>query len=725
MSKENSLSQIIREVTEHAKPIPGKEEVVTIDVRTAQAVDQPGFFGAMTGEFRYFLVSNNLNSHKIIKGVKRVKYREEQHEIVLTIAYEGGCHPGQERRLAQCYFESLLSEAAINDSLAGWLIEYFSSGTLTIDDFYAESANAAIALATKASHKFGLDLKIALGLEGTDTVDTIELGPVLISSRLKHSEAEESIWFKAELEVDQQRLLRALLSKNKPLTEILKKGVRRYLADHITLENFYKDLNTEQVKHGLSSHLNNLLKPLGRTVGFLSLKPADYDSHPQPFKGDTVIEFNHHEYPDPIQIKVSVLMMPTNPTRYKAGGSPKLSAWLDNSLREVITLALFGISYVDLLLDFAELKRKIDDSMNERAEAIGYHIEQLMTILYLEPFDWLRRIDIEIKGAAPNNGQITEAMFETSLSNFYVGLEIILTARIRDLLGISDYLNTKPEVPQRMKEEIIRLVRRFMHGTDPERFYMRYSQTDPIAYPDEIPFEAELRQKIHSLLETEFNADVIDLVLKPMQTELTRKLDEISKGAHDFAVEAELGSLPGTPMIIVKGSFKVDGVSGWQAFKQCDVSVEAVQKRIGDSVRARLKGVGEEQLNFSEQTGINKLLENVLMAARELVSNEFGLVISLKTIHWDWDDELKRIARLQRKNELTSVQERIQKLNELLLDLYENDASPDDIKNVQEIIGRLGATLRPTLASSVGIQQLGETKTAKSLSSQDSEQRDL
>jgi hypothetical protein len=724
MSKENSLSQIIREVTEHAKPIPSKEELVTIDVRTAQAVSQPGFFGAMTGEFRYFLVSNNQDAYKIIRGVNRVKYREDQQEIVLAIAYEGGCRPGQEWRLAQCFFESSLSEDAINGSLAKWLIEYFSSGTLTIDDFSSESTNAGIALATKASQKFGLDLKINLRLEGTDKLDTIEVGPVLISSRLKGSDAEESIWFKAELEVDQQRVLRALLSQNKPLTELLKKGVRKYFGEHITFDNFYKDLNTEQIKQGLSHHLNNLLKPLGRTVGFLLVKPADADSHPHPFKGDTVIEYQHHEYPDPIKIKISVLMIPTNPARYKAKGSPKLNVWLDNSLREVITLALFGISYVDLLLDFEQLKRKIGDSMNQRAEEIGYHIEQLMTILYLEPFEWLKRIDIEIKGAAPNNGQITEAMFETSLSNFYVGLEIILTARIKDLRGISDYLTTKLDVPQRMKEEITRLVRRFMHGTDPERFYMRYSQTDNNAYPDEIPFEVELRQKIHSLLEMEFNAEVIDLVLKPMQTELTRKLDEISKGAHDFAVAAELGSLPGAPTIIVKGSFKVDGVNGWQAFKQCDASVEAIQKRIGDSVRARLKGARDDQLNFSEQAGINKLIENVLLAARELVRDEFGLAIRLTTIHWDWDDELKHLGRLQGKKELASVQERILKLNELLLDLHENDASPEDIKNVEESIRRLGATLKPALASSIGIQQLSEPKPTKSLSSSETDQSD-
>lgn len=725
MTQTNSLSTIIREVTEHAKPIQSKEELVTIDVRTGQAVTRPGIFAMLTSDFKYFLVSNNREPNKIIKGTKRVKYKEGQEEIFFAIGYEGGCQPNQEWRLAQVFFKSSRSEDAVNESLAKWLIEYFSSGTLTIDDFHSEKTNASSALETKASEEFGLSLKITLQLEGEGKLDIINFGPLLISSRLKDSDEEERFWLMAELVVDEQHSLRALLSKNEPLTELLKKGVRRFFADSITLETFYNHLTTEQIKQRVSGHLNDLLKSVGRKVGFLSLKPDDEDgSRPRPFEGETVIEHRHHEYPELIRIKVSVLMIPTDPVLYKAKGSPKLKDWLDKNLREVISLTLFGISYVDLLLDFPQLKKSIGDLMNLRAEKIGYKIEQLMTILYLEPFEWLKHIDVEIKGAAQNNGQTAEAMFETSLSNFHVGLEIFLTARVKDLRGISSYLVAKQDVPQRMKEEIIRLVRRFLHGTDPERFYMRYAQVDSKNHPHEIPLEEELRQKIHSLLETEFNAEVIDLVLKPLQTELTIKLDDVSKRAHDFAAVAELGNFPGSPTIIVKGSFKVIGVNGWQAFRECDADVEAIKKRIEDSIRARLKFASDDQLTFSEQAGFAELLKDVLRAAKELVSDEFGLSIRLTTIYWDWEEELKQLRREQGQMELTSVQQRILKLKEVLLDLHETDASPEEISDVEERIRRLSATLNPALASSGGIQQSAAPKAAKSLAPSEPEQSD-
>jgi len=440
MTPTNSLSTIIRAVTEHAQPAPDTEALVTIDARTGQAVPRPSIFGMMTGDFIFFLVSNTRDQQKVVKGTKHVKYKEGQEELTLAIGYRGGCRPNQEWRLAQFFYKQSRSETAVADALARWLIEYFSSGTTSIDDFDAERASAAVTLATRAGQELGLELTIDLQLEAPGNLETVSLGTLLVSSRLKGSDEEEGIWFKAELEVDPQRVPRALLSQKKTFTDLLKKGVSRYCSDHVTLDAYYNELASEQIRQGLRDYLNDLLRPVGRRVGFLSLKPDTPDGLPRTFKGETVIEYRHHEYPEPIRIKVSVLMIPTSLTRYRAKGSPKLIEWLDKNLREVIDLTLFGLSYVDLLLEFPRLKDEIGRLMNQRAEEIGYVVKQLMTIPYLEPFEWLRRIDIEIKGSAQNNGQPAEAMFETSLSNFYVGLEIFLTARIKDLRGISHFL---------------------------------------------------------------------------------------------------------------------------------------------------------------------------------------------------------------------------------------------------------------------------------------------
>jgi hypothetical protein len=725
MAQTTSFSTIIRHATEHAKPAEDRQALVTIDASSGQSAPRPNIFESFTGDFRYFLVTNNRDPNGVIKGTKRVRYKEGQGEIFFAIEYAGGCRPGQEWRLAECFLKFPSLEDAFDNSLAKWFIEHFS-GSLTIDDFDLETANACTALATKAGREYGLDLKVTLALEGRDRLEAVDSGTLLVFSRMQDSDDEEGMWLRVELEVDPQRIPSALINQNRKFDELLEKGVRRYVSDYVTLGAFYQEFPTEQTMQALRGHLNGLLRPFGRKAGRISLKPDDASAPPKVFKGEAVIEYRHHEYPDPIKINVSALMTLKSAARYKAKTKPKLNEWLETNLSEVIDKTLFGISYVELLLGFPELKKKIDDSMNARAHSIGYNLEQLMTILHLEPFEWLKRVDVEIKDTASDNGQASEAMFETSLSNFYVGLEIILTAKVKELRGIENYLRTKQDVPQKMKEEIVRLVRKFMHGTNPERFYMRYSRVGDGNGTGvvELSFEEELRLKIHSLLETDFNAEVMHLILKPTQTELTRKRQEVSQGSHDFTAAAELGNLPGAPTMVINGGFKVIRVSGWHAFKECDASVEAIRKRIVASIRASLKVARDDQLSFSDETGFDALVRDAVRKAGELIDEEFGLAIKLTTVYWDWEDGLKQLGRQQGKMELASVQERIMRLKELLLDLLESDASPSDIKDVKERISRLSATLKPALASSAGIQQLPEPQTPKGLQSPELEQTD-
>ena len=722
MTQTRSLSEVIRQVGDHVTPKPGYEELVVINARTGQAVSSPKWLETVTGDFRYFLVANNQDPQKTISGTRLVKYKEGNGEIVFAIDYGGGCRAGREGALAQFYFKANEAEEAMRDALARWLIEYFSSAGRTLDQFYAEQKLATLDLVTKAGQEFGLELTITLRVEIEKQPETLEVGPLMISSRLNGCDEEENIWFKAELEVDPQRLLRALLNQNKSFTELLKKGVRKYLAESVTLHAFYDDLNSERIKQGLRAQLNQLLKPVGRQVTFLSLKPDVVGGHgaaPQPFNGDTIIEYRHYEYPDPIKIKISVLMIPSDAQRYRSKGSPALAEWLERNLREVINLVLFGTAYVDLLLNFANLKIRIGDLMNRRSEDIGYKIEQLMTMLYMEPFIWLRRIDVEIKDDSAK-GELSDAMFETSLQKFYVGLEVFLTAKVRDLRGIERYLVTK-DVPQKMREEIIRLVGKTMHATDPERFYMRYSEIEKEKYPNEKPFEVELREKIELLINSEFNADVIQLVLKQTETDLTRKLGLVSKASHDFQAVAEFGSLPGAPAIVVQGSFKVEAVyaDGWRAFQEHDVSVQAIRKRIEDSIRAHLKLAPDDHEILAEGNGLLRLIDQCLAAARNLIQDEFGLTIKFSTVSWDWDASLKKLGRQQSEEEIASIQGRVAKLKEELLDQYQHNGNPEDIAEIEAAIRRLNSALSPALAASVGIRALPEPSAVKALPTHD------
>ena len=718
MNPTKPLSEIVRQVPDHVEATANYEKRVVINTDTSQAVSEVGFFQSFYGNFKAFIVTNNRNTQKIVSGHKSLKYREGAEEITFAIDYQGGCPPGSEMQLAQFFYRTSGPDKTISDSLGKWLIEYFSTNNHKIDQFYGEKDRAAGDLAAKAQSEFGLALTITVDVAGGTQLETVAIGPLVLSSRLLGSDEEEQLSIKAELEVDPQNQLRAMLNRNTSFAELVKKEVKQYLATRVTLQTYYDDLNSDRVKRELRDHINGSLQQFGRRVAFISLKPDLKGGEPRPYNGETIVQYKHHESTEPVNLKISVLLKPFDATRYRAKGSPQLSTWLQSNLDEAVTLSLFGVSYVNLLLDFRGPKQRIVLEMSRRAESIGYKIEQLMTMLSMKPLIWTKGFDIEIKNtqARPN-----EAVFETNVSGVYVGLEVYLTAKVRDLRGVSRYLTT--DLPQKMKEAIVRLLQNTLHATDPQQFYKNYREGDKKKPAGGGSFEADVQTKISYLLETEFNADVIQLVLKPTDTALTIKVSEVAKESHDFTATAEIGTSPGAPKISVRGSFTVEGVSsdGWEKFRERDVTADKLKKRVADSVCAFIKRTSDTTSALSSQEAVVELIKHALQSARGLIEDEFGLAIKLATISWDWDEGLKKIGETRNKEDLEAIHSRIAQLKDMLLDLYQYNGSQERIDDIRASIERLSAMVPAPLAASVGYKALPEPPPVKKLPAAEAE----
>ena len=709
-----SISEIVRKVSDNVEPKLYEHRVV-INTENGQATPAPGIFDYVFGKFNYYLVANS-KSLKVIAGRKTVKYREGSEEVVFAVEYKGGCAPGCESQLAQFFHRTTGSDKPIADGLGQWLIEFFTTNGYPIDQFYAKRKTAARDLTAKAQSEFGLALTITLEVENFKKPETVDIGPLVLSSRLLDCDDEEKLSIKAELAADPQNMLRAMLNQKTSPTDVFKKGVRQYLANHVTLETYYNDLNSDRVKQRLGDHLDSLLEPFGRRIAFISLKPEG-GAKPPPHNGETTIEYKHHESTEPIKLKISILMTPQDATRYRAKGSPALPGWLQQNLEEVVRRALFGFSYVNLLLDFSPAKEKIIKEMDRRADSIGYKIEQLMTMISVEPNIWLKGFDVEIKNT---ESKPSAAMFATSVAGVYVGLEVHLTAKIKDLRSIARYLTT--DLPQKVKQEVFQLVQKTLHATDPQQFYKHYREADK-KRPGGGAFEHELRGKICFLLESEFNAEIIQLVLKPTDTDLTEKLFEVARSSHDFIATGEIGATPGAPKISVHGSFTVESVSsdGWEKFRERDVTADKLTKRVKDSVTAFIKRTPESAAALSSQETVVELIKHALHSARVLIDDEFGLSIKLATISWEWDESLINIAKLRNEEDLEAIQTRVTNLKARLFDLYEYNASQEEIDEVRASIARLTAMVPASLASSIGYRELPEPPSVKKLSAAEAE----
>src|ERR1051326_2523524 len=144
-------------------------------------------------------------------------------------------------------------------------------------------------------------------------------------------------------------------------------------------------------------------------------------------------------------------MIPENFARYRVKKSVPLRSWVETKLKAAMDIALFGKEYVDLLIGMDPIRERIKREMTREAAEIGYIIEHLITLPDLPPFQWLKQIEVA------NNTE--KYNFKTRIPNCSVELSISLTARVKDLQGIANRLSRKEDVPQKMKESVLSLIR--------------------------------------------------------------------------------------------------------------------------------------------------------------------------------------------------------------------------------------------------------------------------
>ncbi len=315
-------------------------------------------------------------------------------------------------------------------------------------------------------------------------------------------------------------------------------------------------------------------------------------------------------------------MIRKDEAQYRSAKSPVLQKWLEEKLERYVRQYLFGARYLDVLIHFDDYEKKIRSILDEEPRAIGYHIEQLITGPDLEPLRWREPFTIEIDSTP----------FETKLSRFYVNLQFAVTARIPRLESVKEHLNRDQNVPNVMREAIVSQTRRVLHGIDPERFYMRFGFSD---IENETPVEETLVAAIRTRLQTDFTAEVFDVVIKIAETDLISRLRRLVETICPFVVE--MTSLHGRETLIFRGNFQVDSVAadGWHRFQLLTIGIEEIRQLLEQHILAELSALTPNEMQYRDPRH-RKQLELVFTGlAERFVHDQFGLVIRVMNVRRD------------------------------------------------------------------------------------------
>ena len=405
------------------------------------------------------------------------------------------------------------------------------------------------------------------------------------------------------------------------LEKAIQKEIKKYLLENISIEQFYGELNT-LVRTKLISHLNtNILSRYGRKMNYLSLNSTAISTEVKSFL-EIEHQVKHQVQEEIIIINNNVQMTPNNIGKYRAYGSPNLDVWVRENLDIVIKSTLFEESYVDILSDFSSIRKTIKNQMVLLAESIGYTVKQIVSKPENETLELTKYFALNVKET-----------FETKDSNVKVGLSIFVDLKIDDLKKIEPLLVSKVNIKSSMESLIDSEVRSFLHNVEPERFYMRYSNTDN-AYPEEkLSVEKEIINIIRASLEKEpFYAQVKNIVPKPVETEVKRRFQELYRKFCKFRFEVT--PFKGSDSVWFNGKMQVESVDkdSWYTFQSRNNTLEEIKNYLIEDLTENLKIYSNGSLEYMNKIDRDALSELLNRWGKECIRDQFGLIVSIKSV---------------------------------------------------------------------------------------------
>jgi len=272
----------------------------------------------------------------------------------------------------------------------------------------------------------------------------------------------------------------------------------------------------------------------------------------------------------------------------------------------------------------------------------------------LEQYDWLENFRLELEGS-----------FELKTPRFPVRLGVVVVAKINNLQDVETYLNRRQNVPDRMRVLILDQLRQSLHHIEPERFHMQFSYC-----PEEegLSVEEELARAITKRLNEQFKAEVISIVFKPLETEMTDIWATLEKSEGDLQITFPSYSEM-TENITYRATLRIDGIhpKGWSKFRTANKELPNICRRLQEHLFSQLGVYSNSQLIFTDAEGLEKVTLHLNQIARKFALDEFGLVIRLNSLRRDVTvtEGLQKKVADKAIRALAEVQEQI--INEILI----------------------------------------------------------
>lgn len=639
----STTSAMIRRLADAKNPPkidPRSEHIIYINEKTGEIVVSPLLLGLRPNVAAY-LVSNEVPSERE-NFIVHLRDDASHRDLGISLSYRAYCKQGGERQLVSILYKFKSPTAGLDNLLRHWLQDFqrieLDSGRNLIADFDKMRAPLKSHLVALAADKAGINLQltVSMELEALDLIKPYEMTAVRIPVRVHGYHENITLSIDGVFGVlSDRRVFAALNYEDLPrLDKRISEWVQEAILIDTTVEDFFADrLNflTERLK----LHLNEKLIAEGRKVDFLRIS-SDIAKQLERnfFQYKSSLSCTVRDCSDPVVVNHELLMNLVKPGKYQASGRVELESWAEKQLEKASRIVLLQTSYADLILDVERVQTMILHRVAAEAELIGFDVQHLVVIPSLEPLELMR-----------DGFRIEETQeFTPQDSNERVRLRIVFTGRLGDLTAIRDHLRPQAHILNDLTRNLFNTVKDTIHKIDECRFYTRFSCS---SVKGEIPVEELIRQNIERNLIEPFCIKGSNLIINPIDTEITERLKALQSGDHKVVVEVT--PLRSGEPVDFHLRFKILWVdsTNWNAFRvnkypNTAEEIKAISQVLHEGIRSRLDTIPAEKLHYE---GFNELRDIVRIAggAIDHIERTFGLVV-----------EFVSFRRVQSKTEIAS-----------------------------------------------------------------------
>jgi hypothetical protein len=636
MTQSHPLDKVIRCLDMDWSPsrLEADERIVTIDARAGEVLAKKPLLG-FKRDVRRYLVSTRGRTEKCQGPVCRIKSPVTLLSLEFEVNYEPRCEKGNEDRMALALSRGQQPSSVVERFITDRVHDFVDRENASAHDvclefpqlrgfmqsFVSESARSELGLT--------LELTIVPRLEKELKTVPVELNSFPV--RVCDQDEQVDLKVSTELEVDPENRMRALLYLQHqqiadPADVVVRQVIRKMLAEEVTFHAFSYDLKGK-VRSRLIEALNLRLRTEGRKVTFLRLEPGPQTKEPSPEipQIEHTVDCKIADCEDVIPIKHRLKLILRDLGRFHGSGIRDLAAWVTTRLDEITRDVLFERRYLNVLLDFVPDEAEIKSRMEREAHEIGYTVRQLVAVPALEPLRWKE------EGFLLED---IEGTFGTRDSRIDVRLNVVVKGKIGDLRDprLQRFLSPRSRLLESIRELVLRETRQMIHGVSPEHFYMRFAYSDDPAEP---AVREMIETRIGTVLSELYGIEDLGVIPKPLETDLTKRLDLLQRGPHKLVVTcAPLDR--GGEEVSYRIDFDVLGVpaEGWYVFRtksydSTEAELEMVREVIAEDVKSKLQVAPKEIVQFTELGRYQDLSQVIQRSVREKVERVFGLRIQI------------------------------------------------------------------------------------------------